>query len=203
MKAYDAYVTYKAIMLHFKSNSYDYFKYNGKTKVSKETFLYKEKGKYFYKKLADKYGYSKQDLIKFLIFVFSRYDVKWIGDIFNDDIDKAFQKYSGFMDSLSYTIPKELHNVLCDNNLKPLFVKNKDINLPNIIYLYLQNKISIETIIILDIASKNRMIEYWNKNYGNDLIIFNKFYKLQSKLRKFYFISYERSQEILKDFLTT
>lgn len=200
MKAFEAYKLYNAIHLHF-TTGYDFFKYNGKTRVTKETFLYKERSKYHYGKLAEKYGYTKTDLIKFLIFVFSRYDIKWIGEVFDKNIEKSFLHYTGFVDSFSYNIPKELQEVLEGKDLKPLFRKNQDIGLPHILYLYLKNKISIETIIILDIASGNKMIDpYWKKKYGNDPL-FKKFYQTQAKLRGFYSISYKRSREILKDFL--
>ena len=47
---YNAYKTYVALKNHFKSDSYDYFKYKGKARVKEETFL-KRKDKFFFEKI--------------------------------------------------------------------------------------------------------------------------------------------------------
>ena len=49
----DAYRTYLAIRNHFKTD-YDFFKYNGKMKVSNDSFL-KRRDKFFFAKLERKY----------------------------------------------------------------------------------------------------------------------------------------------------
>jgi len=38
MTAFESYRVYSALKLHFTTDSYDYFKYNGKTKVTPENF---------------------------------------------------------------------------------------------------------------------------------------------------------------------
>ena len=53
-EGYDAYCLYLAVNNHFNTDSYDYFKYAGKTSVKLETFL-KRKDKYHFAKLARKY----------------------------------------------------------------------------------------------------------------------------------------------------
>ena len=50
-----AYALWNALKLHFTSDSYDYFKYNGKTNVSKQTFSIR-KDKYQFYKLSRKYS---------------------------------------------------------------------------------------------------------------------------------------------------
>ena len=50
-----AYALWNALKLHFTSDSYDYFKYNGKTNVSKSTFS-TNKSKYQFYKLSRKYN---------------------------------------------------------------------------------------------------------------------------------------------------
>ena len=50
MEAFQAYKTYVAIKNHFTSKTYDFFKYNGRTKASRSTFE-KRNDKYFFSKL--------------------------------------------------------------------------------------------------------------------------------------------------------
>ena len=51
MEAYDAYKIYHALKLHFNSE-YDYNKYNGKAKVTVDSYL-KEKDKPFFAKSSN------------------------------------------------------------------------------------------------------------------------------------------------------
>jgi hypothetical protein len=55
-----AYALWNALKLHFTSESYDYFKYKGKMKISDESFL-KRRDRFFFAKLERKY--KKSELI--------------------------------------------------------------------------------------------------------------------------------------------
>ena len=55
---YNAYRTYLAIKSHFELESYDYFKYNGKVRVTEESFL-KRNDKYFFHRLEAKHTHQK------------------------------------------------------------------------------------------------------------------------------------------------
>ena len=61
-EGFDAYCLYLAVNNHFNTDSYDYFKYAGKTSVKLETFL-KRKDKYHFAKLARKYHVELLDFI--------------------------------------------------------------------------------------------------------------------------------------------
>jgi len=64
---YEAYALWNALKLHFTSDSYDFFKYNGKTNVSKQSFTH-NKSKYQFYKLARKY--SIDELKHFMLLTF-------------------------------------------------------------------------------------------------------------------------------------
>ena len=53
MTAFESYKMYVALKLHFTTDSYDYFKFNGKTRVT-ETNFEKRKDRYFFKKLTNR-----------------------------------------------------------------------------------------------------------------------------------------------------
>ena len=46
-QGYNAYITYLAIKQHFTSPEYDFIKYNGKVRASKDSFL-KRRDKFFF-----------------------------------------------------------------------------------------------------------------------------------------------------------
>ena len=53
-EGFDAYCLYLAVNNHFHTDSYDFFKYNGKVSAKLESFL-KRKDKYHFAKLSRKY----------------------------------------------------------------------------------------------------------------------------------------------------
>ena len=55
MEAFDAYKTYLAIRLHFQSPNYDFVKYNGEIKCTKDSFM-KRNDRYFFHKLSKRYN---------------------------------------------------------------------------------------------------------------------------------------------------
>ena len=73
MTEFDAYRQFLALKLHFTSNSYDYFKYNGKCNVTVSSFN-KRREKFFFKKLSREY--NSEELVDFLVSNFS--GAEWI-----------------------------------------------------------------------------------------------------------------------------
>ena len=86
-EGYDAYCLYLAVNNHFNTDSYDYFKYAGKTSVKLETFL-KRKDKYHFAKLARKYHV---ELLDFYVANLSRgkFYVKNLLDILHTLVDEG------------------------------------------------------------------------------------------------------------------
>ncbi len=66
ISGYEAFGLYQALKLHFTTDSYDYFKYAGKTNISVTTFE-NRKDKYHFYKLSRKYS-NKEDLINFIVY---------------------------------------------------------------------------------------------------------------------------------------
>ena len=73
MTGYEAYGLYESLKLHFSKDSYDFFKYNGKTNISLNTFD-NRKDKYHFHKLSRKFS-DKDVLINFLVANFILDDV--------------------------------------------------------------------------------------------------------------------------------
>jgi len=63
-QGYSAYKLYLGIKLHFDSDSYNFFKYNGNVRATEISFE-KRKDKYFFERLSRKY--SQKDLIDYFV----------------------------------------------------------------------------------------------------------------------------------------
>ena len=61
-EGYDAYCLYLAINNHFHSDSYDFFKYNGKVSAKLGSFM-KRKDKYHFAKLSRLYNDELKDFL--------------------------------------------------------------------------------------------------------------------------------------------
>lgn len=142
MKAtgYETYCTYLALKNHFTKESYDFFKYNGKVHVSKDTFLTR-KDRFQFEKLARKCDDVKSHMIiNFLA------DRTWIGQMLDDSAFDNTKQYVKTLQSMSYIFKNEIEKY---DDLKSLF-KKEDNGYPKILNEYMRGDISFQTMIILD-----------------------------------------------------
>jgi hypothetical protein len=146
MEAYDVYRLYMAIKLHFTTESYDITKTKGAVKASREAFL-KRRDVFLFRKLAQKYNTT--EVIEFFVSNFITGDKN--GGIFNAESHEIYEKRKGRMDKLSYMFSNDMTCISLEaekHQEHPL--KSYDNQHPIVIRLYLGNKISLETLIILD-----------------------------------------------------
>ena len=89
MTGFETFGLYESLKLHFSKDSYDFFKYNGKTNHSVQTFE-NRKDKYFFYKLSRKYT-NKEDLVDFGMIVAKEcIDVlnkRFMGDLNREDME--------------------------------------------------------------------------------------------------------------------
>ena len=100
---FETYKLYHALKLHFTSNSYDYFKYHGKSKVTMSTFE-TNGNKYKFSKLSRKY--SIDEMKDFLIANMIEGKGEWIGDLISDG-EECYKKWQKRMQSLTYTFTND------------------------------------------------------------------------------------------------
>jgi hypothetical protein len=177
MKPFEVFQKYIAIKLHFTTKNYDYHKFRGKSKVSFDTYL-KRKDKFFFEKLAKKY---KEEEIED-IFVSNHIcdENFWIGNAFNDTTIKNYAQWKNKILSFSYLIENDISNVqevLGEKNFIEL-IKFSD-GYPELFNLYLNHKISIEFLIVVDILFN--VIEYWETKINNDMV----FSHYSTKIKKY------------------
>jgi len=179
MNAYDCYREYVALKSHFKNNSYDYFRYGGKTNVKPTTFEQRNDKAFFFK-LA-KHKQPREFILANLV-----YDDFWIGDIvLNEQAQKNYKAWQKRKESLGYIFKTELGKLNPDFNANFVVPPGEH---PIIIRLYLEQQICLETLVILvDIA---RCSSYWRKQM-NDIV----WQMLEKRIRKYKpFLTYEKAK---------
>jgi len=159
MEPIDVYLMYCAMKAHFSKSNYDFHKYGGKTKVSRDSF-WKRKDKYFFVKLAKKLD-DHDSIQDYLISNFVKDHKGYIAN-FNDENykvwkDKKTDFYNVFFNELKPLV----------KNFEPLF-QTKNNNHPKLLKEFLGDRVSLETLIILDEIvsfSKN-----WDKELKEDIV---------------------------------
>ena len=160
MNAYEAYILYLGLKLHFTSKDYDYFKYNGKVKADAHSFE-SRRDRYFFEKLA-----KHRDVQGFLVSNLVSGSRSYIRDlVYNEQAQKAYADWLKIKESLGYIFKEEI------SQLKGGFNENficKDRQHPNVLRQYLGHKISLETLCIL--CNITGCMDYWNKQLKGDVV---------------------------------
>lgn len=149
MDPFESYKLYNALKLHFESDSYDAVKYNFKSNVSSKSF-FKRKDKFFFAKLAKHHG---KELKMYFVSNFIN-DVNYVGDMINEDGEKNFMRLKKIHESLHHSFEKDINTL--DNYMDvntynfDTILESKDGQHPMVIKLWLQEEISLETIVILN-----------------------------------------------------
>lgn len=147
------YRTFLAIKNHFINPKYDFHKYNGKVKASLQSF-YKRKDRMWFEMLSRKK--KDQEIIDFFVANFVSCDDPqslWVGEIIRNGEDN-YKNWNRKIQSLSYLFKEEVNSLFSSKKIDELFlIKNNQH--PQILKEYLQGKISLETMVIL-----NQILDY-------------------------------------------
>jgi len=146
MDALNTYKVYLALKNHFTSDTYDYFKYRT-VKLNSGTFE-RRKDKYFFVKLGKNRGNCLED---FLVANFVINPKVWVGELVSDQCDLIYKSWQKKQQSMSYIFENEIQFMedISEKSLNGLFEVNSGEH-PEIIRMYLQKDISLETLIILN-----------------------------------------------------
>lgn len=160
-----AFALYNAMKLHFTSDSYDYFKYHGKTNISKQSFS-TNKNKYHFYRLSRKYSIQELKDLYLANFINGKGD--WIGEITGPEGEENYIRWQKINQALTYTFENDIMYLL-DKVDKPddlLLVKSNEF--PKLLQYLMSGNISIETVIILNDIME--FIPMWNKQIYDDIV---------------------------------
>ena len=148
---FDVYKTYLAVKLHFASDTYDYYKYDGKVNAKLDTFT-KRKDRYFFHKLSTRY--AETDILDFFVANFLADSKRWIGNLLANDGRDVYLDYKKRKEAFAYHFKQEcgiIASDLCRRNISfnDGFIPSGGQH-PRILRLLIQRKISYQTAVVLD-----------------------------------------------------
>lgn len=196
----DTYKTYIALRNHFKQDNYDFYKYNGKTRVTGDSFL-KRKDRFFFAKIERKL--DKDERIYFFVSNFVKDDSSWAGSLVTEQSMTVYSEWKRRMQSLSYNFEEECNKLklIVDSTGKMfdnLFQPNG--SHPALLKLYLQKEMSLESMVII-----NKILRYsdvWDKHYTDD-IVWDSVGKLITKYDSFVSVDTSKYKAIMKETFTS
>jgi len=181
-----AFALWNALKLHFTSNSYNYFKYHGKTNVSKNSFMAR-KDKFTFYRLSRKF--ELEELKYYMIANFLKDNGNWVGDMAGPEAEEHYKKWQKINQSLTYTFENDIMFLLdkVENPNEMLEVKNN--SFPKLMLFVMEGSVTLETLVILnDILN---FFPMWDKTIYDDLVYPN--FKL--KCEKYTpFLQYDKSK---------
>jgi hypothetical protein len=175
MNGYDLYCTYQAIKLHFNSENYNFFHYDGKTRVSVDAFQ-KRRDKFLFHRLARKY--RDDEMVPFLVANFVHSDDNWTKSLLEEEAESTYREWKRKTDSMSKIYVEDLEKIASKDNFNELF-KVEDGQFPKLLTAFLQNDVTIETMVILNNIFD--FIRIWDKKISDDII----YPKVSRKIRKY------------------
>jgi hypothetical protein len=175
LNGYDLYCTYQAIKLHFTSEQYNFFHYDGKTKVSVDAFQ-KRRDKFLFHRLARKY--RDDEMVPFLVSNFVYSDGNWTKSLLEEEAEQTYREWKRITDSMSKIYVDDLQKIATKETFNDLF-RVEDGQFPKLLVAFLQKDVTIETMVILN--NIFNFIQIWDKKISDDII----YPKISRKIRKY------------------
>jgi hypothetical protein len=166
MTGYEVFCLYQSLKLHFSQESYDYFKYQGKSRVTIESFE-NRKDKWHFSKLSRKFN-NKDECIDFLVANFIENDKVWVGSLLTEEADAIYRERQRVIQSLSYTFENDCTRLFDTGEDPNSIIKSIDGEHPVLLKKTMQKEVQIETLCILN--SILQFLPMWKKRI-NDTII--------------------------------
>ena len=144
---FDAYKCYLSLKNHFTKDSYDYFKYCGKSRATVQSF-YKRKDRMWFEKISRQK--TDQEVIDFFVANFVSCpdpETLWIGEMMKEG-EQRYLNWQKKVQSLSYIFKEESQSLFEKNKFDDIFKCTK--GHPILLKKFLSGEVSIETMVLFD-----------------------------------------------------
>lgn len=144
---FDAYKCYLSLKNHFTKDSYDYFKYCGKSRATVQSF-YKRRDRMWFEKISRQK--TDQEVIDFFVANFVSCpdpETLWIGEMMKEG-EQRYLNWQKKVQSLSYVFKEESQSLFENNNFNDIFKCTK--GHPILLKKFLSGEVSIETMVLFD-----------------------------------------------------
>jgi hypothetical protein len=145
---YEAFGIYQAIKLHFTTDSYDFHKYGGKSKISVEAFE-NRRDKYQFYKLSRRLQ-NKDELTNFIVANMVTNDNSWVGDLLEEQSEIAYRQRLKVIQSMSYTFQNDCDKIFSDVSNPNEVLQSEDGEYPKLLTMALRKEIEFETLCVLN-----------------------------------------------------
>ena len=197
MIPFEVYRTYLSVRNHFTRDSYDFFKFGGKTKVSSGAFD-RRKDRYIFDKISKDFRDDEVPLLFVSNFVAK--DKFWIGNVLSEESRNIYTTWKKRIQSLSYGFKNDVEQIAQEMNDREIdfnsVFKIKDGQHPIILRLALANLVSLESFLIL-----NKILDFFPQfnRQIEETIIWPDFYKKCVKYEPFVKVDTTQFKFILKN----
>lgn len=159
MEPIDVYIMYCAMKAHFSRKDYDFFKYGGKTKVSRDSF-WKRKDRFFFVKLSKKYK-TEIEIRNYLVSNFIKDKSGYIANFSEENYNSWLLRRSGFFEQFVIEMKPFI------KEFEPLF-EVKGSSHPKLLKEFLGSRVSLETMLVLDeLVSFSKK---WDQQLEDDIV---------------------------------
>ncbi len=165
MTGYEAFGLYESLKLHFTKDSYDFFKYNGKTNISITVFE-NRKDKYHFYKLSRKYS-NRDELISFIVANLLVKDNLWVGDLLTEDAEVNYRNHQKVLQSFSYIFESDCNEVFSKSDDPNSVLKVIDGDYPVLLIKTFRKEIHIESFAML--AKILKFMGVWSKQISDTI----------------------------------
>ena len=162
---YSAFAMFNALKLHFTSDSYDYFRYHGKSNITADGFS-KRKDKFSFYKLSRKY--RLEDLKNFYVANLLEKDVNWIGDINNLEGEETYKKWQKRNQSLTYLFEQDIIGLLTATQSPNDMLMVENGQYPILLKEVMHSSIAVETLVILNDVMN--FFPMWDKKIADTIV---------------------------------
>jgi hypothetical protein len=171
INGFGCYLKYLAIKSHFTNEKYDYFKYKGKIKADTNSFNQRN-DKFFFERIAKKLQ-SPFEVEKFFVSCMVKNTRTWIGDVFGDNVESDYIDWQRKIESITYVFEQDFQKIVDVAELEDIIVQNlfqvNEGQHPRILKMFLKKDISLETLVLLNLAIKGTF-SYWNQNIHENIL---------------------------------
>ncbi len=150
MEPYEAYCLHLALTRHFNSKSYNYNKFRGKVNTKYENFLKRRDRGLFYR-LGRKFE-NKEDLKEFIIANAKSQRGAPVHKLFDIEADELYNRHLKIKRKLLDYFYKDLRIIEELNKTVKEVLVSEDGAIPDVFRLYLQEKINLESLALLETA---------------------------------------------------
>lgn len=161
LDSFDAFCLFLALKNHFTQDSYDFFKYHGKTNATKEAFE-KRKDRLQFQKLARRE--SSENLQTYLVanLVAGK---TWVGQFLEVDAETNYHQFKVKLENITETVIEELKKSLEHCEPTKLFKVDKH-EYPQILLDHLDTTQSMVSLVVLN--NFVQFVPIYNETYAGD-----------------------------------